>query len=158
MIALLLSTLASAAPPWFDLGGAERMVASGLPDYYAFLQEAAQNDPDRYEEKLHHAMMLLINGETNPQILAAWKTKFNAEEAYRATLARWRTASNGQKAALRSELLRQSADIESARIRLLQIKQPLTANRLNNIEADISDIRINQDAYALERVMNSLNE
>ncbi len=158
MIAIILSTLAFAAPPWFDLGGAERMVASGLPDYYAFLQQTAQADPERYEEKVHQAMMLLINGETNPQLLAAWKDKFYAEDAYRETLSRWHTATTGQRAALRSELLQRSAAIESARIRLLQVKQPLTASRLDNIEADIADIRMNREAYALERVMNSLNE
>ncbi|MDG1479510.1 MAG: hypothetical protein P8R54_07960 [Myxococcota bacterium] len=158
MIAVILSTLASAAPPWFDLGGAERMVASGLPEYYAFLQETAQADPERYEKKVHQAMMLLLSGETNPQVLEAWKEKFYAEDAYRETLARWRTATVDQRAALRSELLQRSAAIESAHIRLLQVKQPLTATRLDNIDSDIKDIRMNREAYALERVMNSLNE
>ncbi len=134
------------------------MVAAGLPDYYAFLQQSAAADPDRYEEKLHQAMMLLINGEQNPQLLAAWKSQYAAEEAYRQTLARWHAAPTSQRAAIRSELLQRSAAIEAARIRLLQVKQPLTASRLDNIEADLADIRVNQEAYALERVMNSLDE
>ncbi len=158
MIALILSTLASAAPPWFDLSGAERMVASGLPEYYAFLQETAQADPERYEKKVHQAMMLLVSSEVNPAVLAAWKEKFFAEDAYREALARWRAATVDQRATLRSELLQRSAAIESAHIRLLQVKQPLTAARLDNIDSNIKDIQMNREAYALERVMNSLNE
>ena len=158
LAALSWTTPAMATPPWFDQAGAERMVARGLPDYYAFLQQTAQANPERYQEKIHSAMMLLLNGEQNPQILAAWKTKFTAEQAYRSGLARWQTATPTQKATLRAELLRKSEAIERARIALLEVKQPLTENRLYNLEADIADIRMNQDAYALERVMNALNE
>ena len=103
-------------------------------------------------------MMILLNGENNPQILVAWKEKFYAEDAYRENLARWHAATTDQRAALRAELLQRSVAIESARVRLLQVKQPLTATRLNHIESDIKDIQMNREAYALERVMNSLNE
>lgn len=156
--ALLGSPTADAAPPWFDRAGAERMVAAALPDYYAFIQQSAAQNPERYEERLHSAMMLLLNGEQNPQILAAWKVKFAAEQAYRDTLARWQAAAPAERPALRSQLLAHSAAIEDARVALLEVKQPLTEDRLYNIEADMADIQMNRDAYALERVMNSLNE
>ena len=158
LAALLGAPNAEAAPPWFDRAGAERMIAAALPDYYAFIQETAAANPERYEERLHSAMMLLINGEHNPQVLAAWKVKFAAEQAYRDTLARWHAASPGERPALRAALLQRSAAIEDARVALLAVKQPLTENRLYNIESDMADIEMNREAYALERVMNSLNE
>jgi hypothetical protein len=159
MLAVLLSVLtAAAAPPWFDIAGAERMVASGLPEYYAFIHQAAERDPERYKEKLHQGMMMMLSGEQNPQVLAAWQAKFEAEQAYRATLTRWRQAPLSQRAPVRAELLERSEDIEDARIALLQVKQPLTAQRLEHIEADIADIGMNLEGYALQRVMTSLNE
>ena len=159
MLALLLSVLtAAAAPPWFDMAGAERMVSSGLPEYYDFIQQTAEDNPERYKEKLHQGMMMLLSGEQNPQVLAAWRAKFDAEQAYREALARWHQAPLSQRASARAVLLERSEAIEIARIEQLQVKQPLTAQRLDNIEADIADIRMNQEIYALERVMTSLNE
>lgn len=159
MLAVFLSVLtAAAAPPWFDIAGAERMVASGLPEYYAFIHQTAERNPDRYKEKLHQGMMMMLSGEQNPQVLAAWQAKFEAEQAYRSALSRWHEAPLSQRDAVRAELLEHSEDIEDARIELLVVKQPLTAQRLENIEANIADIGINRDGYALQRVMTSLNE
>ena len=159
MLALILSLCtAAAAPPWFDMAGAERMVAAGLPEYYTFIQQTSERDPERYQERLHQGMMMLIGAEQNPQVLAAWKAKFEVEQAYRDTLARWNQAAPDQRDALRSELLERAEAIEDARVELLLIKQPLTEQRLDTIEAGITDIRMNREAYALERVMTSLNE
>ena len=159
MLALILSICtAAAAPPWFDMAGAERMVASGLPEYYAFIQQTEERDPERYQERLHQGMMMLISAEQNPQVLAAWKIKFEAEQAYRTTLTHWHQAPPEQRAPLRAELLVHAEAIEDARVELLLVKQPLTAQRLDTIASEISDIRMNSEAYALERVMTSLNE
>lgn len=159
MLAIILSVVtAAAAPPWFDMAGAQRMVASGLPEYYDFIQQSAESNPERYKEKLHQGMMMLVSGEQNPQILAAWQDKFAAEQAYRDTLERWRQAPSDQRTSVRAELLARSEAIEDARIALLEVKQPLNANRLSNIEADIADIRMNREGYAQARVMTSLNE
>ncbi len=158
LVALLWSSTASATPPWFSQSGAETMVAAGLPDYFASLQELAATDPARYQEKLHAAMMLLISGEQNPEVLAAWKSKFAAEQRYRSLVVAWQAASPAQRPALRDRILDASADIEDARLAYFEAKLPIAERRLMMLESDLEDVEINLEAYALERVQNSLKE
>ncbi len=159
LAALLLPASANAQDrPWFDMAAAEAVVAQTMPAYFEHIAATAATDPSRYQNKLHQALVMTLQGENYPELIDAWNRKWESELRFRALAAEWRVASPNDQAALREEMLALALESQQAQLDLFQIKYVANRERLDRLELQIADTEVNLDLLALERVMKALDE
>ncbi len=154
----LLPTLASAGTPWFDQAAAEQLVAGAMPDYYAQLARIQEGDPEKYQDRLHRALVMVAQAETYPELLAIWNRKAEAEARFRDLAEQWRGADPADRDSLRAELLLTAEQLQEITRELFQFKLVQGQERLERLYLQIADLDANMDLIAVERVMNALDE
>jgi len=158
-IFLLLPNFANASP-WFDQAQAEQMVAETMPEYYSYLSNGlAKNNPEKYQEKLHKALVMVVNADLYPELLDMWNRKWQTEIRFRELVAEWKTTSDPiERNALRVQMLTNAQEIQTLSLEMLTFKLDRGQERVDRLHLQIADIDMNDDMLALERVMQALDE
>lgn len=154
----LFPGIASAATPWFDQAAAEQVVAQAMPDYYEQLTQMQQVDPEKYQDRLHRALVMVVQAEVYPELLTLWNRKSATEARFRELVEEWRQASPSEQAAIRAEMLVTAEQLQEISQELFQFKLIQGQERLERLYLQIADLDANMDMIALERVMNALDE
>ena len=154
----LLPNLASAGTPWFDQAAAEQLVAGSMPEYYEQLTRIQQADPEKYQDRLHRALVMVAQAETYPELLAIWNRKAEAEARFRDLAEQWRQAEPEDRDDLRGELLLTAEQLQEITRELFQFKLVQGRERLERLYLQIADLDANMDLIAVERVMSALDE
>lgn len=158
MLMLMAPLTADASDiPWFNQRAAEQLVAGAEPEFLAYIQERFADQPGRYGDHLHKAMVMVAKRDQMPELYAAWRRTNHAEMAYVAAADAYRAATPAQQPDLVPTLRRLATEWESAIANMYSVKIPLNENKLYNLEANLSDLRANFDAYVDDRVLNVTN-
>lgn len=153
--------------PWFSQRGAEQMVRADQPAYFQHLQRLRTTNPQKYGQRLHKAMMVIALRDADPAMYAAWVNLWSIERRYiaradalvRASVVASQAGQSLDAAELlaaQQELRALSVEWEQASLAMLKTKSVVFAERLENLNLTIADLRVNVDSYAEERVMSTM--
>lgn len=141
--------------PWFNRAAAESLVLQSEPDWLAHLQDRYRDDPAEYANHLHKALAMVAKKDDIPEIYAAWSRVCAAELAYRQAVAAYRAAPDSAKPAFQPTLVTLATAWESAIAELYAAKIPQAEERLFHLEANLTDLQANFDAFVMDRVLNT---
>ena len=156
---LLLVPEFAEASPWFDQNQAEQMVSQAMPEYYEHLAKVADNNPEKYQDKLHQALVMVVNADVYPELVELWNRKWQAEANFQKLVAEWkRTQDPENRDAVRAEMLAEAEQMQKIAMDIFQFKLDRSQERVDRLYLQIADLDMNEDMLALERVMNALDE
>jgi len=157
LAALCLAPLVAEAGdiPWFDKAATEQLVRAVEPAWFAHLQVQFADRPDKYNSHLHKAMVIIATRDEQPAVYRAWSRVCAAEMAYVDAHRAYRDGSASAQAAIAPTLGPLATEWEEAIAGLYAVKIPVVQERLYHLEANLSDLQANFDAYVADRVLNT---
>jgi len=157
-VLLLVPEFANASP-WFDQAQAEQMVAQAMPEYYQHLNRVADTNPEKYQDKLHQALVMVVNADVYPELVDLWNRKWQTESQFQKLVNEWKDVQNpADRDAVRAEMLTMAEQMQELSLEIFQFKLDRSQERVDRLHLQIADLDMNEDMLALERVMNALDE
>jgi len=157
-VLLLVPEFANASP-WFDQSQAEQMVAQAMPEYYTHLNDVAKANPDKYQDKLHQALVMVVNADVYPELVSLWNRKWQTEARFQKLVTEWKDVkSPADRDAIRAEMLAVAEQMQALSLEIFQFKLDRSQERVDRLHLQIADLDMNEDMLALEKVMNALDE
>ena len=146
------------ATPWFDQGWAEDLVAWEMPGYWVWINEIRERNEERYLNMLLEGRMVVLHGQDNPDLRAAWEDRWDSQMLFERLRRQWSADPDSRSDELRFQVLDAAEEYHLAKLALFEVRREVMQRQLDILERQIVDQETNLESHIQDDAMSALGE